>query len=158
MGLFANGFVGSNFVGKEFWGDKKAMNGASAQTFTPLMAFIWGAAGSIAIEIISLLAAIRRDGGMSGVPGYYKQPVFWFVRLLVMGIAGGMAVAETASNPLNAATIGASVPAILALLVGLTKTPFETPNYPASGPAGGPGAPAAIIYPVTDSQPETMTD
>jgi hypothetical protein len=39
---------------------------------------------------------------------------------MVTGIAGGLAVAESASNPLLAVNIGASAPAILQLL---TKPP-----------------------------------
>ncbi|MGC2658651.1 MAG: hypothetical protein WA324_11905 [Bryobacteraceae bacterium] len=86
---------------------------------TPTFAFLWGAGGSLAIEILSLYSEIRTVNA-AGVPAYYKNPLFWFVRILVTAIAGALAVAEEATNPLLAINIGASAPAILQLL---TKPP-----------------------------------
>lgn len=56
-------------------------------TLTPFMAFWWGAGGSLAIEILSLYNEIRASNA-SGLPAYYKNPLFWFVRLRVTAIAG----------------------------------------------------------------------
>jgi len=87
----------------------------------PLFMFLWAAGGSFALEIISLYNEIRAERA-TGLPGYYKNPVFWIVRLAVTGIAGGLAVAEKAGSPLIAINIGASAPAILQLLTNPPKT------------------------------------
>jgi hypothetical protein len=98
------------------------IDSAASQTtekLAPMAAFLWAAGGSLALEVISLYNEIKAERA-AGLPQYYKSPVFWVVRLMVTGIAGGLAVAESASNPLLAVNIGASAPAILQLL---TKPP-----------------------------------
>ncbi len=100
-------------------------------TLTPMMAFWWGAGGSLAIEILSLYNEIKAADA-SGLPAYYKNPLFWFVRLLVTAIAGSLAIAEEAGKPLLAINIGASAPAILQLL---------TKPASLSGPGGSTGGP-----------------
>jgi hypothetical protein len=77
--------------------------------------FLWAAGGSFAIEIISLHNEIRAERP-AGLPKYYSSPLFWVVRAFVMVIAGGLAIAESASTPLIAINIGASAPAIVAIL------------------------------------------
>jgi hypothetical protein len=42
---------------------------------TPMMAFIWGAGGSLAIEILSLYGEMRAANA-AGLPAYYKNPLF----------------------------------------------------------------------------------
>lgn len=71
------------------------------------------------LEIISLYNEIKAERA-TGLPKYYRNPLFWTVRVMVTAIAGGLAIAESASNPLLAVNIGASAPAILQLL---TKPP-----------------------------------
>jgi len=86
----------------------------------PLSTFLWAAGGSFALEVISLYNEIKAERA-SGLPKYYKNPLFWGVRLLVTGIAGALAVAEDARTPLIAVNIGASAPAILQLLTKPTQ-------------------------------------
>ncbi len=93
------------------------------------MAFWWAAGGSLAIQLWSLYSVIRAANA-SGLPAYYKNPLFWFVRILVTAIAAGLAIAEEAAKPLLAINIGASATAILQLL---TKPPAAGPS------AGGAG-------------------
>ena len=93
----------------------------AAAQLAPLTAFLWAAGGSLALEVISLYNEIKAERA-DGLPAYYRSAVFWIVRLMVTGIAGGLAVAESASNALLAVNIGASAPAILQLL---TKPPKE---------------------------------
>jgi hypothetical protein len=88
----------------------------------PFFIFLWAAGGSLALEVISLYNEIRAEKP-DGLPRYYKNPVFWIVRLLVTGIAGGLAIAENAGSPLIAINIGASAPAILQLLANSGKAP-----------------------------------
>jgi hypothetical protein len=101
---------------------ESAIQGSSADMMPPLFMFLWAAGGSFALEIISLYNEIRAERA-TGLPGYYKNPVFWIVRLAVTGIAGGLAVAEKAGSPLIAINIGASAPAILQLLTNPPKMP-----------------------------------
>ncbi len=102
----------------------------SSDAMSPLFMFLWAAGGSLALEIISLYNEIKAERA-TGLPNYYKNPLFWVVRVLVTIIAGGLAVAERAASPLLAINIGASAPAILQLL---TNPPKSTPG----GGAGGP--------------------
>src|SRR5271155_1485435 len=88
---------------------------SAAVSLNPAIVFLWGAGGSLAIEVLSLYGEIRAANA-SGLPAYYKSPLFWVVRFLVAAIAGGLAVAEEATKPLLAINIGASAPAILQLL------------------------------------------
>jgi hypothetical protein len=104
----------------------------STTPLTPLMTFWWGAGGSLAIEILSLYGEIRA-ANVSGLPVYYKNPLFWFVRILVTAIAGGLAIAEEATKPLLAINIGASAPAILQLLTKPPATPATGPPVAAKG-------------------------
>jgi hypothetical protein len=92
-----------------------------ADSMPPLFMFLWAAGGSLAVEIISLYNEIRAERA-TGLPGYYKNPIFWIVRIAVTGIAGALAVAEKAGSPLIAVNIGASAPAILQLLTNPPKT------------------------------------
>ena len=100
-------------------------SGSTSPVLAPQLAFLWAAGGSLALEIMSLYGEIRASDA-SGLPAYYKKPLFWIVRIAVTGIAGALAIAEQASNPLLAINIGASAPAILQLLG----------KPPASGSAG----------------------
>jgi len=65
--------------------------------------------------MVSLLSEMR-TAGPANISAYYKDPRYWIVRVVVMGVAGGLAVAEDAAKPLLAINIGASAPAILQLL------------------------------------------
>ena len=98
---------------------------STSNSLTPAMAFWWGAGGSLAIEVLSLYNEIRAANA-TGVPAYYKNPLFWFVRILVTGIAGALAIAEEATKPLLAINIGASAPAILQLLTKPATTLVPT--------------------------------
>lgn len=88
----------------------------------PIAAFLWGAGGSLALELISLFNEIKAERA-TGLPKYYKSWIFWIVRLGVTAVAGALAIAEGASKPILAVNIGASAPAILQLLA---KPPQST--------------------------------
>jgi hypothetical protein len=84
------------------------------EPMTKLTTFLWAAGGSFSLEIISIYNGIKAER-ISGLPPYYKTVGFWVVRTLVAAIAGALAIAESANNPLIAINIGASAPAILLL-------------------------------------------
>ncbi len=75
--------------------------------------FIWGFSGSLAVEIMSVYNT------WGNIPCRYKQISFWMLRLAVACIGGGLAHAyNIENNPLLAANIGASAPAIIHSLQG----------------------------------------
>ena len=87
--------------------------------------FFWGFAASMAGEIILLHESCDASGD---VPAKYKSIRFWAVRFLVACVGGGLAYAYGINdNPILAANIGASAPAILHLF----KNP--PPVHPHSG-------------------------
>lgn len=88
-----------------------------------LETFIWGFAGSIAVEIVNIYQVFQDENPK--MPSRYKNYVFWFVRLILAIIAGGLAMAYKIDNAILAANIGASTPLILhALAKGI-----QPPNY-----------------------------
>lgn len=73
--------------------------------------FLWGFAGSMAVEIIKLHESWD---GTGHVPRKYKNLQFLFVRFLVACVGGGLAYAYgIEANPLLAANVGASAPVII---------------------------------------------
>lgn len=73
--------------------------------------FVWGFAGSMAVEIMTIYNAWDSN---KGLPMRHKNFTFWIVRLLVACIGGGLADAYgIIGNHLLAANIGASAPAII---------------------------------------------
>lgn len=73
--------------------------------------FFWGFWGSMAVAIILLHESW--DAG-DDVPAKYKSIRFWALRFLVACVGGGLAYAYGIyDNPILAANIGASAPAIL---------------------------------------------
>jgi hypothetical protein len=75
--------------------------------------FCWGAFGSLAVELVAVLTSVRSAGGL---PNYYYTWSFWTVRLLVMLLAGGVAVANDVSTPHLAIQVGAGAPLIIQAL------------------------------------------
>lgn len=76
--------------------------------------FLWGFAGSIAVEIVSLY---RQYSLQASIPIRYSIPSFWLIRVLLAVVGGGLAVAYgIGSNPLLAANVGAAAPLIVQAL------------------------------------------
>lgn len=83
----------------------------------PLQMFLWACMGSVAIEIQSAYRSLQT----SGIPRYYRKPLFWIVRVLLAMIGGGLTVAYDIHQPLLAINIGAATPIILGTLTSLSK-------------------------------------
>jgi hypothetical protein len=83
-----------------------------------LAIFLWAAGGSLAMELIALLNEVKAER-TAGLPGYYKTPWFWLLRLCVAAFAGVLAIAKNATNPLIAITIGAAAIPIMQKLANL---------------------------------------
>lgn len=90
-----------------------------------LETFIWGFSGSVAVEIANIYQVFQEEN--SKMPSRYKSGLFWFVRLILAIIAGGLALAYKIDNPILAANIGASAPLILQAL----SQGVRPPNYQA---------------------------
>jgi hypothetical protein len=80
--------------------------------FGHLAEFLWAAGGSLALEVIALNNHFKVEHPRA-LPAKYRSWVFWAVRVLLAVIGGGLAIAENASNPVLAISIGASTPAIM---------------------------------------------
>jgi hypothetical protein len=101
---------------------------------TPNLAiFLWGAGGSVAVEIVTLWGYYEQD---KAIPERYRKVGFWIVRALLSILAGGLALAYDISKPLLAANIGAATPLIIrAFAEGLRpKLGFEVHETPTTSP------------------------
>lgn len=93
---------------------------------TAMQTFLWGFAGSIAVEIVAVNRFL--SGERSYIPKRYRSPLFWFWRFMLALVAGGLAVAYGIQTPVLAANIGASAPLILqALASGLGSAAAQLP-------------------------------
>jgi hypothetical protein len=75
--------------------------------------FCWGAFGSLAVELITILTLLKSPAAL---PAYYSTLSFWVVRILVMLLAGGVAVANDVRTAALAIQIGACTPLIIQAL------------------------------------------
>jgi len=77
--------------------------------------FAWGAAGSLADEVVSLWDAVRSDATLKLAPRY-RSGVYWLVRVLLAGVGGALAVAYQSDQPAICMGVGAAAPTILRYL------------------------------------------
>jgi hypothetical protein len=85
--------------------------------------FIWGFAGSMAVEVMTAYSTWDTSKGLSKK---YKKFSFWIIRFLVACVGGGLADAYgIEDNHLLAANIGASAPAIVHSFEGGIRKPSE---------------------------------
>jgi hypothetical protein len=80
----------------------------------PVEIFAWGFSGSLAVEIVSIYGYLSKDSNK--LPDRYKKVLFWFIRLLLAIVAGGLAMAYKIENPILAINIGAATPLIIQAL------------------------------------------
>jgi hypothetical protein len=81
--------------------------------------FLWGAAGSLAVEIARLYSAVERPQGC--MPARFKTVAFWVVRAFLTAVGGALAVAYEAQSAILAMNIGASAPLIISALASGPK-------------------------------------
>lgn len=91
---------------------------------TMVEAFLWGFAGSISVEIVNLYQVFQSEN--IKIPQRYKSKLYWFIRISLAVIAGGLALAYKINNPLLAANIGASTPLILQALSQGLRPPEQS--------------------------------
>lgn len=98
---------------------------------TPLETFLWGFLGSIAVEVVNVNQAFTT--ARRSLPARYKNPWFWFCRILLAVVGGGLALAYGIDdNRVLAANIGVATPLIIqALARGLSVPAAQLP--PTSG-------------------------
>jgi len=90
---------------------------------TLLETFVWGFCGSVAVEVVALYHIFQSDP--IKIPGRYKSYLYWFIRLCLAVIAGGLALAYKIDAPLLAANIGASTPLIIQAVSKGIKPPIQ---------------------------------
>lgn len=82
---------------------------------TDLEVFSCGFGGSAALEVLAAYQ-FYIDPSQGGLPQRYKMWGFWFVRVLLACMGGGLAVAYEIDQRILAVNIGASAPLIMAAL------------------------------------------
>lgn len=78
--------------------------------------FFWGFAGSLAVEIVTAFHILQRAEREVRLPVRYRRPAYWFVRLALAAVGGGLAIAYDIDSKVLAANIGAATPAIIVTL------------------------------------------
>jgi hypothetical protein len=99
---------------------------------TPIVAFSWGALGSLATEILTILKVYQRLGPL---PARYQSFWFWMARVALIGIAGGLTVAFAPTSALQAIYIGIAAPLILERVAA--ASPHDGSYLPSVEPAAG---------------------
>src|ERR1039457_2419372 len=66
--------------------------------------FLWGAVGSLAVEILAIYQHCDR-AEVFRIPKKYCDPRFWIIRTLVAGVGGALAMAYDINTPLLPTTI-----------------------------------------------------
>lgn len=93
------------------------MSDAAPLPMSTAAQFVWGFAGSLATEIITLyqiyMSTNLDDPQARVMPARYRRVGFWVVRLAVAAMAGGLAVVYGINNPLLAINVGAATPLII---------------------------------------------
>jgi hypothetical protein len=96
--------------------------------------FLWGFAGSVAVEIVTIFHILQQAERELTLPIRYRAPFYWFVRVALAAVGGGLAVAYDIDSRILAANIGAATPAII---VALTRGPrLEATAPPSAVPVG----------------------
>jgi hypothetical protein len=72
--------------------------------------FFYAFVGSVAVDVIAILAIYRAD---KEFPPEYKKYGYWFFRIVLALIGGVLAFAFGARTPLLALQIGATAPALI---------------------------------------------
>ena len=72
----------------------------------------------MAVEAVTLYQLVQVDRPL---PQRYSRPLFWIVRLLVVIVAGGLAIAHDINKPILAANVGAAAPLIIQTLASNFK-------------------------------------
>jgi hypothetical protein len=89
----------------------------------PLLTFLCGMGGSIAVELVTLVQAYEHEP--INLPARYRQVGFYIVRSLLVVAAGLLAVAYGVyDRPILSVNIGASAPLLIqALARGIQSAP-----------------------------------
>ncbi len=81
---------------------------------SPFHQFLWGLVGSVAVDILDLNQMFQVE--RVRVPGRFKCALYWFVRLCLAAVGGGIAVAYDVQTPMLALNLGATAPLVIGAL------------------------------------------
>lgn len=76
----------------------------------PIAQFLWGFAGSLAVEVATLANGVRAG---RPVPKRFRRASYWLMSLLTATVGGLVAIAAQVQNPLFAMHLGAGTPLLL---------------------------------------------
>jgi len=116
----------------------------------PFETFWWGFAGSVAVEVITLLGFYHSNPVR--IPDRYGRIGFWITRLILAALAGALAVGYGIEQRVLAFNIGASTPLIISSLARgfRPRGDGSAPGVPASVE---PGRASVARRPVADRRP-----
>jgi hypothetical protein len=81
---------------------------------TELNVFLWGAAGSIAMDVVAVVKYF--ESTPLEFPDRYSRFWYYVARLLLASVGGGLAVAYGIDKPILALNIGAAAPLLITAL------------------------------------------
>lgn len=90
---------------------------------SPFETFLWGFAGSAAVEVIALLSFYYSNP--IELPERYSRAGFWLTRLILACLAGALAVGYEIDQKILAFNIGAATPLIVTTLARGFRPPAE---------------------------------
>jgi hypothetical protein len=101
--------------------------------------FWWGFAGSVAVEVITLLGYYHSNP--LRIPDRYRRAGFWATRLILAGLGGALAVGYGIEQRILAFNIGAATPLIISSLARgfRPRGPAPQPDVPDSVASRGAG-------------------
>ena len=105
----------------------------------PSETFWWGFGGSVAVEVITLLAFYQSSPVR--IPDRYRRIGFWITRLILAALAGALAVGYGIEQRVLAFNIGASTPLIISSLARGFRPRIDAPGPGVAAPAGPGRAP-----------------
>jgi len=106
------------------------------EEMTSLETFLWGFAGSAAVEIVALLGFYSLN--RARLPDRYRKIGFWITRFVLACLAGALAVGYDIQGRILAFNIGAATPLIITSLARGLRQPAEDTKPTHSG-RPGPG-------------------
>jgi len=113
----------------------------------PFETFLWGFAGSVAVEVITLLGFYHSSPVR--IPDRYRRLGFWITRLVLAALAGALAVGYGIEQGVLAFNIGASTPLIISSLARGFR-PRSDGSGSGVAPSVGAGRASIARRPVAD--------
>jgi hypothetical protein len=121
---------------------------------SPLSTFGWGFAGSVAVEVVTLLSFYYAHPVR--LPLRYRKPGFWIARLMLALLGGALAVGYGIEQGILAFNIGAATPLIITSLARGLRPPGSLPRSIKDAPSDR-WPTASRVEPDSPAKPRSST-